>query len=73
MVLDDKGHVGYLNLSGSVLFGIIIVIVNLKILVMGSGVRPLLAILITASTALYWVSEAFSGAYLNPKDSIILK
>ena len=72
-VLDGSGKTGYLQLSGAVLFGVIIVIINLKILTMSTGVKPLNTIIVLASIALYWLSQALYGSLTSPKDLLILK
>jgi len=72
-VLDSTGKTGYLQLSGAVLFGAIIIIINLKILVMSTGVKPLNTIMVVLSIAMYWVSEALYGSLKSPKDLLILK
>jgi hypothetical protein len=72
-VLDATGKTGYLQLSGAVLFGLVIIIINLKILTMSTGVKPLNTIIVVLSIALYWISEALYGSLSSPKDLLILK
>lgn len=72
-MLDSTGKTGYLQLSGSVLFGVIIIIINLKILAMSTGVKPLNTIIVFLSIILYWVSEGIYGKLTSPKDLVILK
>lgn len=72
-VLDAAGHTGYLQLSGSVLFGVIVIVINLKILAMSTGVKPLNTILVVLSIILYWVSEGIYGKLTSPKDLEILR
>jgi hypothetical protein len=55
-ILDEYGHTGYLQLSGAVLFGVIIIIINLKIIIMSTGLKPLSVIIVFLSTILYWIS-----------------
>ncbi len=72
-VLDESGKTGYLQLSGAVLFGVIIIIINLKILSMSTGVKPLNTIIVVISIVLYWISQALYGSLTSPKDLLILK
>lgn len=65
-MLDSTGKTGYLQLSGAVLFGAIIVIINLKILTMSTGVKPLNTIVVFLSIALYWISQAIYGSLTSP-------
>ena len=64
---------GYLQLSGAVLFGLVIILINLKILTMSTGVKPLNTIIVVLSISLYWISEALYGSLSSPKDLLILK
>ena len=65
---------GYLKLSGAVLFGVIIIIVNCKILAMSSGVKLLNTFVVIGSIGLYWVSQAFVGWVLGtPGEFVLLK
>lgn len=72
-VLDATGKTGYLQLSGAVLFGLVIILINLKIFTMSTGVKPLNTILVLLSISLYWISEALYGSLSSPKDLLILK
>lgn len=65
-VLDSTGKTGYLKLSGAVLFGAIIVVINFKILTMSTGVKPLNTIVVLLSIAMYWISQAVYGALTSP-------
>ena len=72
--MDESGITGYLSLSGSVLFGVIIVIVNLKIMSMSTGVRPLITILVILSIAMYWASQALYGVlFRDPTQFVLIK
>lgn len=64
-VLDSTGTIGGIKLSGSILFAAIIIIVNLKILVMTTGVKPLLLIMTLLSIAIYWPSEAIYAQLMD--------
>jgi phospholipid-transporting ATPase len=64
-VLDSVGTIGGLRLSGSILLAVIIIIVNLKILVMTTGVKPFLLVMTLLSIALYWVSEAIYAQFMD--------
>lgn len=60
MVLEDDvigadGRTGYLYQSGSVLFFNIILIVNLRIFVLSSGISAGLAIAVLISIIMYWI------------------
>ena len=54
-----------MKLSGSVLFAIIIVIVNLKILVMTTGVKPFILVITLASIIIYWPTEALYARFAD--------
>lgn len=64
-VLDSVGTIGGLRLSGSILLAVIIIIVNLKILVMTTGVKPLLLLMTLLSIAIYWPSEAIYAQLMD--------
>ena len=72
-VLDESGTTGYLTLSGNLLFGIIIIVVNCKILSMTTGVKLLNTIVVIISVGLYWASQALVGSLLgHPQQLVIL-
>jgi hypothetical protein len=54
-ILSKDGTTGYLRLCGSVLFCSIIVIVNLKLLIMGRGLRPVQLFFVFGSIGIYWL------------------
>jgi hypothetical protein len=47
-----------MTLSGSALFGLIIIIINLTILLLTTGVKPFILFISLASIAVYWLTEA---------------
>lgn len=65
-VLDSFGRIGDIQLSGSVLLGIIIIIINLKILVMTTGVKPFILVITLASIAVYWPTYYIMSKFANP-------
>ena len=71
-VLDENGITGYLSLSGALLFSIIIVVVNFKILSMSTGVRPLNTIVVVISIVLYWASQALVGVIFSSNNEFVL-
>ena len=49
-------------------------IVNLKIMSMSTGVRPLITILVILSIAMYWASQALYGAlFRDPTQFVLIK
>jgi hypothetical protein len=64
-ILDSFGTLGNLKLSGSILFGIIIVIINLKILVMATGVKPFILVITLLSIMIYWPTEALYAQFAD--------
>ncbi len=72
-VLESTGKTGYLQLSGAVLFGSIITIINLKILTMSTGVKPLNTLLVVLSIVLYWISQAIYGRLTSPRELVLLR
>jgi uncharacterized membrane protein len=70
--LDESGITGYLKLSGAVLFGVIIIVVNCKILAMSTGIKLLNTIVIIISVALYWASQALVGWVFSAPDEFVL-
>lgn len=57
-ILDSSGFIGNMTLSGSALFGLIIIIINLTILLLTTGVKPFILVISLASIAVYWLTEA---------------
>lgn len=72
--LNESGLTGYLKLSGAVLFGVIIIIVNAKIMTMSTGIKLLNTIVIIISVGLYWASQALVGwIFGSPSEFVILR
>jgi len=55
-VLDSSGFIGNMTLSGSVLFALIIIIINLNILLITTGIKPFILVISLASIAVYWLT-----------------
>jgi phospholipid-transporting ATPase len=53
-VLDSFGTIGDMKLCGSILFAVIIIIINLKILVLATGIKPFIFVITILSIAIYW-------------------
>ena len=70
-VLDANGKTGYLQLNGSVLFGLIIIVVNLKILTMSTGVKVLNTFLVFGSIVFYWVTQVIYGKLGDLQELVI--
>ena len=68
-VLDSFGTIGNMKLSGAVLLGIIIIIANLRILVLTTGVKPFILVISLASIAIYWPTEVIA-AHLTTLDQM---
>lgn len=64
-VLDSWGMIGDLKLSGSILFAIIIIIINLKILVLTTGIKPFILFITLASIGIYWPTEAIYAKFAD--------
>jgi len=71
-VLGSDGRTGYLILSGSVLFCTIVIVINLKILIVSTGIRPISFLCVTASIILYWVSYAVYAHLMAAPEIITL-
>jgi phospholipid-transporting ATPase len=69
-VLAADGTTGYLVLCGSVLLGLIIIIINLKILVMSTGIRPINLVMVVASIVSYWASYAIYAKMIMPAEMV---
>jgi hypothetical protein len=67
-----EGKTGYLVLCGASLFAVIVIIINIKILIMSTGVRPLALFVVLGSIALYWGSYAIYAKLLKPDEMITL-
>lgn len=70
MVLEDDiissdGRIGYLYQSGAILYFNIIMVVNLRIFVMSSGISWGLFLSVTFSIAMYWVIYFFESLLLE--------
>jgi len=55
-MISNEGFTSDLILDGIVLFGIIVIIMNFKVLVMSNGIRPLNILFVPLSIILYWLS-----------------
>ena len=54
------------------MFGVIVIVVNCKILSMSSGVNLLNLIIIIISVGLYWLSQFLVGKVLNAPEEIVM-
>ena len=71
-VLSQEGDTGHLILSGTVLFGLFIIVANLRLLVMSTGVRAILVIFIIVCVAVYWPSEILEAVVLAPTEESVI-
>jgi len=61
-----------MKLSGYVIYGIVIITVNLKILVMTTGIKPFIYIISILSIVVYWLAQAIYFKLIDPEESNIL-
>jgi hypothetical protein len=57
-----------MQLSGSILFAVIIIIINLKILVITTGIKPFILFVTLGSIAVYWPSEIIYAKFAAPSE-----
>lgn len=65
-ILDQKGNIGYMQLSGYVLYGIVIMIANFRILLLTTGIKPFIFIISILSIVSYWVSQSIYFSFISP-------
>lgn len=65
-ILDQNGNIGHMQLSGYVLYGIVIMIANFRILLLTTGIKPFIFIISILSIVSYWVSQSIYFSFISP-------
>ena len=65
-ILDETGTIGYMKLSGYVLYGIVIIIANLRILLLTTGIKPFIFTISILSIITYWISQSIYFSFISP-------